>query len=811
MFHSSRKEMAELKKAGRVLTEKPESVQDILEVLRISPSGIMEVSQGLYTKSYLIDDANYSTLTYEEQRAFFLSWNKAINALDIQFKITYFNKLQNMEEFRKKYLYQHKGDVLDGAREAFNDIIEAKLLEGKHGIEQIKIFTICVNRNNYEEAKNLISSIETGMFKNFASLTSSLLPLNANERLELLYNFYHIGEEEHFRTDIMECLRSGRDWRNDVICNSIDFKTHNDYFRTDKKYCKAMYISPEHYPSAISDEFIIKLVNFNEPSIFTVDYTPVSQTVLKKVLDIKYMGIESDISRQQQKRNKNNDFASEISYKLRRQKTEIEEMMDDVRDNDQKMFWIGTSYVLIADDKKSLDNAVSSVNLVLEHAGFQSDTYVMRQREGLNTVLPIGVRQVDRMRGLLTLSAGAFLPFFAKDICMEEGSFFYGVNQLSKRIIMGNRKSNQLKNASGFVFGVPGSGKSFTGSKLEIGQVIIGTNDDIIVIDPTHEYLDIVNAFGGAFICLASYADTFFNPLDIDLEICKNRKEFNDIKAEKSQLFMGICCQCMGDEFQSGHFSIVDRCIRKLFDNLLLQPEEERRVPIMSDFKEILDSQPEPQAQEISLAMERFIDGSLNIFNHQTNTDIDNRIVVYGCRDMGEELMNISMVIMLENITNKILSNMKKGRTTWLYVDEFHVFLENPYTRDYFITLWKKIRKVGGIPTGITQNPSVILDDAKMASLLVNSEYTMILKDDGQDAQRLVENFDFMSGAMTKYITNADKGTGLIRFGNVVVPFDARIDKENPIYDIYNTNFHEKAAMQKTLDKQEWDMAKDVD
>ena len=267
----------------------------------------------------------------------------------------------------------------------------------------------------------------------------------------------------------------------------------------------------------------------------------------------------------------------------------------------------------------------------------------------------------------------------------------------------------------------------------------------------------------------------------------------------------------MGDEFQSGHYSIVDRCIRKLFDNLLLQPEEERRVPIMSDFKEILDSQPEPQAQEISLAMERFIDGSLNIFNHQTNTDIDNRVVVYGCRDMGEELMNISMVIMLENITNKILGNMKKGRTTWLYVDEFHVFLENPYTRDYFITLWKKIRKVGGIPTAITQNPSVILDDAKMASLLVNSEYTMILKDDGQDAQRLVENFDFMSGAMTKYITNAEKGTGLIRFGNVVVPFDARIDKENPIYDIYNTNFHEKAAMQKTLDKQEWDMIKDVD
>ncbi len=670
LFYSSRKEFAELKKPQNVYREKPQNVQETLEVLRLAPNGIMEAGEGCYTKSYYINDANYNTLTYEEQLDFFMKWNKLMNSIDQPFKITYFNKLQNMMEFREKILYQMKKDVLDSAREAFNEIIETKLLEGRHGIEQMKILTLSVQRNSYEDAYNYFSAIEAGLFRNFASLTSTLLPLNANERIELLYNFYHVGDEEYFRFDIMECIRQGKDWRNDIACNAVDFTENDEYFRMDRKYCTAMYISPEHYPSTLSDEFINKLVNCNEPSIFTVDYVPVSQTLLKKVLDVKLDGIENSIERQQHKHNQQQNFSSEISYKVRKQKQSVEEMISDVDTNDQKMFWTGISYILMGDSKKELENSVSSVNLILDHDGFKSESYRMRQREGLNTVLPIGVRQVDRMRGLLTRCAAAFQPFFAKDINMKEGSFFYGTNQLSKRIIMGNR--TKLENASGFVVGIPGSGKSFTGAKLEIGQVMVGTDADIIIIDPTHEYLDVARAFGGETLLIADYADTFMNPLDIDLEICHYKKEFNQMKAEKSQLMMGICCQCMTGEFLSGHFSIVDRCVRLLYDNLLEQKEEERKIPLMSDFRNLLVQQPEPQAKEIALAMERFTEGSLNIFNHHTNVDIENRIIVYACRDIGPELMPIGMVIMLDNVTTRIIENMKNGKATYLYIDEFH-------------------------------------------------------------------------------------------------------------------------------------------
>lgn len=798
IFYSSRKEFAELKKPQKLFRQVPENVQETLEILRIAPGGVMEVEKNLYSKSYQIEDSNYNTLTYEEQLEFFLRWSKLISSIDNPFKITIINQLQNMTEFHEKILYQKKWDHLDEAREAFNEIIETKMLEGRHGIEQIKILTLSVKRNNYEEANNYFSTVEASLFRNFAGLKSTLLPLNANEKLQLLYNFYHIGEED-YNIDIAKLLKEGKDWRNELSCDMLDFTGSDKYFRTEKKYCTAMYVVPGKYPATITDEFLNKLVSFNEPSIFSIDFVPVSQTLLKKVLDVKLAGIESSISRQQQKHNDQKNFSSEISYKVRKQKQSIEDMIQDVEVNDQKIFWTGINYVLMGDDKKKMENAIASINLVLDHDGFKAETYKMRQREGFNTVLPIGVRQVDQMRGLLTNCASAYHPFFAKDIYMKDGSFFYGVNQLSKRIIMGDRK--KLENASGFVVGIPGSGKSFTGSKLEIGQVLINTNDDIIIIDPTYEYINVSKAFVGEILYFADYAQTFINPFDFDTDLCDDKRKFNQLKKEKSQLMMGICSQCMTGEFHSGHYSIVDRCVRILLEQIALEREGERQVPLMSDFREILSQQPEPQADDIALALERFTEGSLDMFNHQTNINIENRLMVYACRDIGEQLMNIAMVIMLDNITNRILHNMNQGKATWLYIDEFHIFLQNPYTRDYFITLWAKIRKVGGVPTGITQNPSMILSDSKISSLLMNSEYVMIMKVDGPDAEEMIRNFEWMSGAMKDYMTQAERGMGVIRFGNTVVPFDCRIEKESPVYDLYNTDFHEKARVKQSLEK----------
>lgn len=796
LIKSPRREFSQLKKPTKVEVEIPVSVQDTLEITRIAPNGIFEVAKDIYTKSYLLEDANYGTQTYEEQLNFFEEWCKTLNAMDVAFKITFFNKIQDMEAFRREVLYQHTGDILDSARDAFNDVIETKTLEGKHGIETVKIFTISVQRKNYEEAKNYISTIEGNLFKNLATLTSSLIALDANMRLKLLYEFYHMGDIDYsyFDIDVNDYITTGRDWKNDVVCNAIDFVTSEDYFIRNEKYCTVRYITPE-YPSFITDDIVTVLTDISEPSIFSFDYVPVSQSLLKEVLDVKNMGIDKSISDQQQKHNKQKNFTSDISYKVKTEKKEIEEMMDDVRENDQKIFWFGANYLLMADSKKELDSSISNVNLILDKYGLKTETFRMRQREGLNTVLPIGVRQVDAMRGLFTRAAAAFVPFYVKDVNMGTNSFFYGVNQLSKKVIFGNRK--KLINGSGFVFGVPGSGKSFTGSKLEIGQVMIATEDDIIIIDPTHEYFDVADAFAGEKIIFSTDSETYFNPFDFNLSICADKKAFRDMKSEKSTLIMGIGCQCMGDEFQSGHASIVDRCVHKMFDEIYILPEEKRYVPILSDFKRILDVQPEPQAAQISLAMERFIDGSLNIFNHQTNIDVDNRILVYGCRDVGEELLNISMIIMLDNITKRIQENVEKGIATWLYVDEFHVFLENPYTRDYFITLWKKIRKVGGIPTGLTQNPAAILDDPKTYTFVGNSEYLMFLKLVGKDARKICETFEYVSEAMLKYVLNAKIGTGLIKFGNVVVPFDGGIDIESPLYSIFNTNFHEKIAMQK--------------
>lgn len=775
----------ELKKASEPLYKTPKSIQETIEILKVAENGIFEVAKNRFSKCYRFQDINYTTTNEIEQIDIFERYCKFLNSLDVSFKITINNKNKDMEQVRDFVFLQDREDGFNDFRKAYNDIMEKKIHEGRQGIEQERYLTITIERKNFEEAKAQFATIEASVHKAFNELGADILPLTGNERIRVLHDFYHLGEEGKFDFDIKAARKVGADFRNDLCNKMIQF--YPDYFKDEKKYCRALFI--KKYPSSLSDRFLNEITSLPVHSVTSIDVVPIPKDMTTKVLQKKYLGIESDIIKQQRVRNKNNDFSSEISYNKRIEKKEIEEIMDDVRENDQCLYYVAVTIILMAESKEELDSMTETVETIGKRNSVTIEEHYLKQREALNTALPIGVRQVETMRTMLTQSLAVLMPFNVQELNDKSGCY-YGINQVSKNINIGNRK--KLINGNGFVFGVPGSGKSFF-CKMEMGSVFLSGEDEIIVIDPMNEYFDIAHTYGGTVVNMSTYTDNYVNPLDMDVWSL----DLNDSKGmirEKGEFMLGLCEQCMGESLNSRQKSIIDRCVRKLY--MEIAKSREKYIPVMSDFYDILMNQPEEEAKDIALSLELFVNGSLNIFNHQTNVDVDNRLTVYGIRDLGTELSPITMLVMMESIQNRIIENGKRGVATWLYIDEFHVLLNSEYSAKYLQQLWKKVRKQGGLCTGITQNVVDLLQNYTATTMLANSEFVALLKQANTDSSKMAEVIG-VSEAQLRFVTNTQSGMGLMKCGNVVIPFDNTIEKGTDLYNLYNTNIHELIAMKK--------------
>ena len=775
----------ELKKASEPLYRTPKSIQETIEIISIAENGIFEVTKNQYSKCYLFQDINYTTTNEEEQIDIFEKYCKFLNSLDCNFKITINNKNKDMEGLRETVMLAYKKDGYDNFRKTYNDIIEEKIIEGRQGIEQERYLTLTIERKNFEEAKAQFATLEATIHKAFIELGADIVPLSGNERLKVLHDFYRLGNEENFDFDIRKARKVGADFRND-LCNGM-IKYYTDRFEDESKYCKALFI--KKYPSSLSDRFLNEITSLPVHSITSIDVVPVPKDLTTKTLQKKYLGIESDIIKQQRVRNKNNDFSTEISYAKRTEKKEIEAIMDDVRDNDQCLFYVAVTIIIMADTMEELNSISETVETIGKRNGCTIDVHYLKQREALNTALPIGVRQVETMRTMLTQSLAVLMPFNVQELNDSSGNY-YGINQISKNINIGNRK--KLINGNGFVFGVPGSGKSFF-CKMEMGSVFLSGNDEIIVIDPQNEYFDIAKTYGGTVINMSTYTDNYVNPLAMDVWNLDQSDSKGWIR-EKGEFMLGLCEQCIGEALNSRQKSIIDRCIRKMYIDIARS--REKYIPVMSDFYDLLQQQPEEEAKDIALSLELFVNGSLNIFNHQTNVDVDNRFTVYGIRDLGTELSPITMLVMMESIQQRIVENGQNGKATWLYVDEFHVLLNSEYSAKYLQQLWKKVRKQGGLCTGITQNVVDLLQNYTATTMLSNSEFVALLKQANIDSSKMAETIG-VSETQLRYVNNSESGKGLIKCGSVVIPFDNQISKDTGLYRLYNTNIHEKIAEEK--------------
>ncbi|MCI8768933.1 MAG: DUF87 domain-containing protein [Ruminococcus sp.] len=763
----------------------PKYLQEVMGFQRISREGIFEVVKGRYSRTYRFQDINYVTAGTEDQMEILKQYCKTVNAIDVSFKITVNNRNKNMQEFRENVLFQRKGDGFDWIREAYNRITESRIVEGKQGIEQERYLTVCVERKGYEQAKAFFATFEATLKQNFAELGSTIEPLDAKERLRILFNFYRMGDEEQFRFNFRACMKRGGDAKNSISAGYMRF--YPNYFETDRKKCRALFI--KKYPASLPDTFINEITSLPVHSMTTIDIVPVPKELTNRVLQKKYLGIENDILKQQRVRNRNHDFSSDISYIKKVQKEKIEGVMDDVRENDQNLFYVGVNMVVMADTKEDLDSITETLRNMGNGRMCQIEPHHYQQMEALNTVLPVGNRQVSTLRTMLTRDIAALLPFNVQEL--NEQGICYGINQVSHNLCIADRKN--LANGNGMVFGIPGSGKSYF-SKSEMLQVFLGTEDDIIVIDPTLEYFDIAEALGeqAAIVNLSTYTKNYINPLEMDVDSLDLNDSNGQIR-DKGEFMLGLCEQCYGDSLNSRHKSIIDRCVRKLYTDIARS--REKHIPTMTKFYSLLMEQPEPEAKDIALALELFVNGSLNIFNNHTNVNVQARFLVYGTRDLGKELGAISTLVMLENISARIAENAKKGKATWLFIDEFHTVLDKEYSAKYLYTLWKKVRKLGGLCTGITQNITDMLQNYTAVTMLGNSEFIALLKQANVDSQEL-SRVAGIPEAQLRFVNNSPSGTGIIKHGSVCIPFDNRMGKEeNPIYALFNTNLHEKAVV----------------
>lgn len=535
----------------------------------------------------------------------------------------------------------------------------------------------------------------------------------------------------------------------------------------------------------------------NFPLIYTMDVEPMDNAYAYRMIMKKYMANERSINREQEQKNENGDYSTNINYERRKQQRDTEEMLDRISSFDERMLYVGMTILLKADSMEELEERREKIKIIGQTHNMDIVPHSYRQLDAMNTTLPTGARFVDTMRSITSEELSVFIPFNVQEIHDSLG-YCYGFNKVSKNLIIGNRKL--LKNGNGMVFGAPGSGKSYN-EKAEMGQVLAFSKDDIVIVDPMGEYKGIAEEWGGQYINLSQSEENVFyiNPFHVPDDVPDQDKFI----AEKAEFAYAICEQALKPTpLTSRHIAVIDKAVREMYAEYFKKIRDRRRSrkkrlesPTIRTMRELVDknAQGNDPAIELVEQLEVFADGTLDIFAREQSVSEENRFTVYGFSELGKRMRAMAMLVMIESITAKIKYNQSDGVATWVYVDEMHELWGEEYSLHALEKMWREVRKRGGICTGMSQNLIDAQQNRSTKTMVSNSEF-MILLDQGKMDQDAVEDLFSISAEQLACVNGVDPGTGLIRFGDKIVPFDNTMKKESSLYQLFNTNFHEMAG-----------------
>nr|WP_207732965.1 DUF87 domain-containing protein [[Clostridium] symbiosum] len=686
--------------------KKGKSAQDSIPYERMWPDGICRVSDNHYTKTIQFQDINYQLSQNEDKTAIFEGWCDFLNYFDssIHFQLSFLNLAASEETFANSISIPPQGDAFDSIREEYTTMLQNQLARGNNGLIKTKYLTFGIDADSIKAAKPRLERIETDILNNFKRLGVATRTLDGKERLSQLHAVFHMDEQLPFQFEWDWLAPSGLSTKDFIAPSSFEFRTGKQ-FRMGKKYGAVSFLqilAPELNDRLLADFLDMESSLIVSMHIQSVDQVKAIKTVKRKITDLDRSKIE-----EQKKAVRAGYDMDIIPSDLATYGSEAKKLLQDLQSRNERMFLVSFLVLNTADNPRQLGNNIFQAGSIAQKYNCQLTRLDFQQEEGLMSCLPLGLNQIEIQRGLTTSSTAIFVPFTTQELFQNgKEALYYGINALSNNLIMVDRKL--LKNSNGLILGTPGSGKSFS-AKREIANCFLLTNDDVIICDPEAEYAPLVERLHGQVIKISPTSTNYINPMDLNLDYSDDESPLS----LKSDFILSLCELIVGgkDGLQPVQKTIIDRCVRLVYQTYLNAPRPEN-MPILEDLYNLLRSQEEKEAQYIATALEIYVTGSLNVFNHQSNVDINNRIVCYDIKELGKQLKKIGMLVVQDQVWNRVTINRAAHKSTRYYIDEMHLLLKEEQTAAYTVEIWKRFRKWGGIPTGITQNVKVRPDRA---------------------------------------------------------------------------------------------------
>ncbi len=759
------------------------SAQDSIPFERMFPDGICRVEGNFYSKTIEFQDINYQLSQSEDKDAIFDGLCEFLNYFDasVRFQFSFVNSSANKETYRERIVIPLRGDEDDSLRIEYSTMLQNQLERGNNGLVKNKYITFGIEAESYKTAKPRLERLELDILNNFRKLSVKAEPLDGKARLALMHGIFHIDGQEPFKFDWKLLAPSGLSVKDFIAPSSFAFSSSR-HFRMGAKYGSVSFlniIAPE-----LNDRLLADFLEMDSSLVIGMHVKPLDQMSAIKTVKRKLTELNATKIQEQKKAVRAGYDMDILPSDLSTYGSEAQKLLQELQSRNERMFLLTFTVLNTANTLPKLKDTVLQAKGIAQKHNCQLVSLDFQQENGLMSLLPLGMNRIEIQRGLTTSSLAIFVPFTTQELFQRgAGAFYCGVNALSGNLIMVDRL--RQKNPNGLILGVPGSGKSFS-AKREMFSVYLLTSDDIIICDPEAEYWPLVKRLHGQVIKISPTSKQYVNPMDLNLDYSDDDNPLS----LKVDFILSFCDIVVGakEGLKPVEKTIIDRCVRLVYRNYLADPRPEN-MPILQDLYDCLRAQDEKEAQFLATALEIYVTGSLNVFNHRTNVDIDNRVVCYDIKELGKQLKQLGMLVVQDQVWNRVTRNREAGRTTRYYVDEFHLLLRGELAA-WSVEIWKRFRKWGGVPTGITQNVKDLLASPEIENILENSDYICMLNQAPGDRQILAKKLN-ISPHQLSYVTQANEGEGLLFYGNVIVPFVDRFPKDTEMYKLMTTKPNE--------------------
>ena len=763
------------KRDGRL----PQSAQQTIPYKEMCRDGICVVNDHYFTKQVQFYDINYQLAQNEDKNQIFENYCDFLNYFDssIRVQLSFLNQRADMEERQRSISIPDQEDAFNGIREEYSDMLKDQLAKGNNGLTKTKYITFGIEAESLRAAKPRLERIEADILANFKALGGKAHGMDGYERLAVLHRMFHPADSQKFRFAWDAIYKTGLSSKDFIAPDSFTFRSGRRFQigRTHGAVSFLQILAPELTDRMLADFLDLESSLVVTLHIQSIDQSAAIKNIKRKITDLDAMKI------QEQKKAVRAGYDMELlPSDLVTFGAEAKTLLEDLQSRNERMFLVTLLVLNLADSVQKLENNIFQAAGIAQKYNCTLRRLDYQQEQGLMSSLPLGQNQIHIQRGLTTSSTAIFVPFTTQELFMDGEALYYGLNALSNNLIMADRK--KLKNPNGLILGTPGSGKSFS-AKREIANAFLITQDDIAIIDPEDEYSTLVQRLGGQVVDISPTSSQYINPMDLNL----NYSEDDNPLTLKSDFILSLMELIVGGKagLEPVEKTVIDRCVHIIYREYLQDPRPEK-MPVLGDLYTLMRKQPEPEAQRLATALEIYVTGSLNVFNHRTNVEIKSRIVCYVIKKLGKQLKKFGMQVVQDQVWGRVSENREAHKSTRLYIDEMHLLLREEQTAAYTVEIWKRFRKWGGIPTGITQNVKDLLASREIENIFENSDFIYMLNQAGGDRQILAKQLN-ISPHQLSYVTNSNAGEGLLFYGNVIIPFVDHFPKDTELYSIMTT------------------------